>query len=107
MGEPAVIPETATGAAVPSRLSADPARFERQVFALESDDVHLAKGVAAMYADYREAKYYPRTHRKFRAKARLLLRRNVPLLHRIASELYYNRIFVYQPQASAQGVGDN
>lgn len=84
-------------------LPTEHGKLRRLVSQCVPDDVHLGQIVVELYPDYFEIRRWPRTHRRFRARAYLMLRSNMVELQRISTELYLERIFVYEPQASADG----
>lgn len=73
----------------------------RTLLTCTGDREFLAQAVAQLYPEYREVRHWHRTHRRWRARARLILKENLPELLTIANELYEKSIYVYRPGAGA------
>lgn len=73
---------------------------------LVHDDVFISRCIAEIYPQYSEVKHWPRTHRRIRARARLILWENKGMLLRVASALHKKGFYLHAPDMDA-GTGDN
>ncbi len=60
----------------------------RTLLTCTGDREFLAQAIAQLYPQYHEIKHWYKAHRRFRARARLIIKRNLPELLKIANELY-------------------
>jgi len=87
--------ETATTGS--RQAAVDEKDFVRRVLSSKPDAKYLYLIIFDLYPDYRDIPYFHRTHRRIRARARLILRQHLPELMAIASEIYTTGTFSYAP----------